>query len=316
MSLAKHLNPVWSGYCADPFVLKHDDVYYCYGTDNGSHSTHMEGRKFVLLRSTDLVNWEFLGGALVPAIGNENAAHWAPEVAFAQEKFWMYYSASQSGDDGDQHLRVAVADSAEGPFEDQGTILPDEGFCIDPSPFQDPISGKWFLYFAKDFFEDRVGTGTSVVELADDMRSAVGEPQAVVVAHADWQIYERNRFHYEKTWDSWHTVEGPFVVYKDGRYFCLFSGGNWQNESYGVGYAVADSPQGPWELPVEGASVLTGRPDVIGPGHNSVVMSPDGETHVCVYHAWNQERTERQLCIDAIEWTANGPTVTPTRSAQ
>ena len=25
-------NPVWSGYCADPFVLRHEGFYYAYGT--------------------------------------------------------------------------------------------------------------------------------------------------------------------------------------------------------------------------------------------------------------------------------------------
>ncbi|RYG63624.1 hypothetical protein EON80_20885 [bacterium] len=204
MSLSKHSNPVWDDYCADPFVLKHDDLYYCYGTSGSHEQPGLNGRKFILLRSKDLVNWEQIGGALIPAKGNENGAHWAPEVAYANGKFWMYYSASQSGDDGDQHLRVAFASTPEGPFEDLGEMLPDEGFCIDPSPFQDPQSGKWYLYFCKDYFDGRVGSGTAVVELADDMQTTVGDLIPLVRADSDWQIYERNRFHMGQQWEAWH----------------------------------------------------------------------------------------------------------------
>jgi arabinan endo-1,5-alpha-L-arabinosidase len=313
MSLAKHSNPVWSGYCADPFVLEHDGLYYCYGTASGPDQPHLNGLKFVLLRSPDLVNWEQIGGALQPPTGREETDFWAPEVTFANGEFWMYYSCGEVTNHGDQHLRVAVADKAEGPFQDLGILLPDEGFCIDASPFQDPQSGKWYLYFAKDFFEDRVGTGTAVVELTPDMKDTVGQPTTVIVASHDWQIYERNRFHYNQEWEQWHTVEGPFVVFKNGKYYCFFSGGNFQNDTYGVGYATADHPLGPWQVQGEGATVLTGTSDVIGPGHNSIVMAPDGETMVCVYHAWNKEMTQRMLCINEIVWTEDGPVVTPTR---
>jgi hypothetical protein len=101
------------------------------------------------------------------------------------------------------------------------------------------------LYLARDYFEGRIGTGTAVVELGDDMISVKGEPIPVVLASADWQIYERNRSIYNRMVDQWHTVEGPFVVYRDGTYWCFYSGGNWQNETYGAGYAVADNPARP-----------------------------------------------------------------------
>jgi arabinan endo-1,5-alpha-L-arabinosidase len=46
---------------------------------------------------------------------------------------------------------------------------------------------------------------------------------------------------------------------------------------------------------------------LIGPGHNSVVLGPDGKTHFMVYHSWNEEKTQRQMCLDPIVWTAAGP---------
>jgi len=43
---------------------------------------------------------------------------------------------------------------------------------------------------------------------------------------------------YGRVWD-WHTLEGPFVRKHDGRYYCFYSGGRWETESYGVDYGVA-----------------------------------------------------------------------------
>ena len=148
------------------------------------------------------------------------------------------------------------------------------------------------------------------------MTSTIGEPQTAIRAQSDWQIYERDRFHYGRDWDKWHTVEGPFVIFKNERYYLFYAAGNWQNESYGVSFAVADGPLGPWTDYGDRAHVLQGNAEVIGPGHCSVVLAPDDETHICCYHAWNEERTKRQLCFDPIEWTSDGPKVTPTRAGE
>ncbi len=314
MNFLRYQNPVWNGYCADPFVLRAGDFYYCYATASSSGQRELGGRHFVLLRSKNLVDWEFLGGALDPAPGLEQAAHWAPEVAFSGGKYWMYYSAA-GGDDSTHRLRLAVSDAPEGPFQDCGVLLfPGEGFTIDASPFCDPQTGKWYLYIAKDYLENFVGTGTAVSPLADDMKTILAPPIPVVVASADWQVFARNRTIYGQIFDAWHTVEGAHVVFRGGKYWCFFAAGNWQNETYGVGCAVADHPLGPWTTPLEGASVLRGNSEVIGPGHNSVVVGPDGQTDICIYHAWNAQGTQRQLCIDPIEWTPDGPHVSPTKS--
>lgn len=318
--ILNYLNPLWDGYCADPFILRAGDFYYCYGTGGGDASQD-DGRQFVLLRSSDLSNWEFLGGALEPMEGFEGCHHWAPEVCERDGRFWMYFSCNSLGqDETTQQLRVAVAESPTGPFRVvKPLLLPDEGFCIDPSPFHDPRSGRWFLYYARDFLSNgRVGTGTAVVELGEDMVSTLGEPKTVVRASGDWQVYERNRSIYGRLVEAWHTVEGPCVVFHEERYVCFYAGGNWQNSGYGVSFAVSDSPVGPWvdEHSEGGAVVLKGNDHTIGPGHNSVVTAPDGETLLCVYHAWNAEGTKRQLCLDPIRWTPDGPQVTPTRGPQ
>ena len=309
-----YTNPVWPGYFADPFVLKWQGTYYAYGTGgSGNPGGQGDGRIFSVLRSSDFVNWEPVGGALEPLQDEGGApytAYWAPEVAEHKGNFYMYYSAAGAKTDADHRLRVAVADRPEGPFVDSGDLLlPDEGFTIDASPFRDPKDEKWYLFFAKDFFDERVGTATAVVQLADDMVSTTGPISPVLRASADWQIFERNRHHYDRDWEAWHTVEGPFVVFHEGRYYCFYSGGAWHSTEYGVSYAVADSVRGPYtEVGESGPVVLRGvEGKVLGPGHNSIVLGPDNRTQFVVYHAWDVDRTVRRMCIDPLIWTSDGP---------
>jgi len=298
MTMEYH-NPVWDGYLADPHVLRTRGEYYAYGT-----GTAFEGRLFPVLHSTDLAHWTFVGNALETVLDPKLKDYWAPEVAERDGRYYLYYA-------GDGRMRVAVSDHPAGPFKDVGRILfPDEPFSIDGHPYRDPRTGTWYLFFAKDFPDQRVGTALAVAQLADDMISTVGPVRTVLRAVGDWQIFERNRQMYGRTFDAWHTVEGPAIVFRDGRYYCFYSGGNWQTPGYGVGFATSDSVMGPYHdtANIEGATVLKSIPGkLIGPGHNSVILGPDGVTWFIVYHSWNEDHSKRQMCLDPIEWAPGGP---------
>lgn len=304
-----YTNPVFSGYFADPFVLKHGDTYYAYGTgSNAGDASSPDRRMFPVLSSLDLVHWKAVGWALVPPHGGQ--AFWAPEVAERDGRFYLFYSMSTGRHADETHrLRVAVADDPAGPFVDTGALLlPDEGFTIDAHPFRDPRDGRWYLFFAKDFFDDRPGTALAVAPLADNMVSVAGPVTTVLRASGDWQVFERDRTLYGRKWPAWHTLEGPFVRFHDGQYFCFYSGGAWMGSGYGVAVAVADTVLGPYAEPVAGPCVLRGVPGhVVGPGHNSVVLGPDGATDFLVYHAWDAAHTGRRMCVDPLLWTPRGP---------
>ncbi len=205
MTMEYH-NPVWDGYLADPHVLRTRGEYYAYGT-----GTAFEGRQFPVLHSKDLAHWTFVGNALETVTDPKLKDYWAPEVAERDGRYYLYYA-------GDGRMRVAVSDHPAGPFKDVGRILfPDEPFSIDGHPYRDPRTGTWYLFFAKDFLDQRVGTALAVAQLADDMISTIGPVRTVLRAVGDWQIFERNRQMYGRTFDAWHTVEGPAVVFRDGR---------------------------------------------------------------------------------------------------
>jgi hypothetical protein len=92
-----------------------------------------------------------------------------------------------------------------------------------------------------------------------------------------------------------------------GRYWCVYSGGNWQNETYGVDFCVADHPLGPFECGEGDAPrLLKTRPGLVGPGHTSIVTDREGQDWIA-YHAWFDGK--RKMCLDRLEWTAEGPSV-------
>ena len=303
------MNPVYAKYFADPFVWRSNGEYFAIGTGPEEAEGSRRDRVFPLLRSPDLVRWAEIGHALArPDV--EGDAFWAPEVVFHDGCYWLYYSVGR----GDQRhqLRVARAASPEGPYHDCGALTdPAEiPFAIDPHPFRDD-NGRWYLFHARDFLdttEGRAGTALVVHEL-ESMTKLAPRGVTVMRAHHDWQLFAANRAMYGRTFD-WYTLEGPFVVKRDGRYVCLYSGGCWQKDTYGVDYVTATSVLGPYEDrgAENGPRVLRTVPGrVIGPGHCSVVRAPDDRTDMLVYHAWDVAMTARTMRIDPLRFTDEGP---------
>lgn len=58
--------------------------------------------------------------------------------------------------------------------------------------------------------------------------------------------------------------------------------------------------------------MIAGRPEtgatLIGPGHNSLVVAPDGSDRIA-FHAWNTDGTRREMHLAPIEFTRSGPVV-------
>lgn len=245
-----------------------------------------------------------------------STCYWAPEVFYDNGMFLMYYSV---GNEVRMQIRVATADMPSGPFVDRGVRLTSEEFAIDPHVFEDD-DGARYLFYATDFLShERVGTGTVLDRMLGPLMLE-GNPRPVTRARHDWQIYDPCRV--EKGGARWHTVEGPYVLKRKGKYYEMFSAGNWKNDSYGVSYAVSDHLSGDteWEQAADGLvilPILRSVPGaVIGPGHNSVTRGPDNLQEFCIYHRRAPDRDERVLAIDRLEWAGErmivvGPTTTP-----
>jgi GH43 family beta-xylosidase len=312
---ATYTNPIHPANFPDPFVLRFNGRYYAYATGPAG-----DGRFFPMLSSTNLVDWQPHGGALEPLRVPGAEEYWAPEVAYSEGTFYLYYATGRTADP-DHHLRVATAEHPLGPWRDAGlNLTPHELFAIDAHPFRDPRDGAWYLFYARDNLEPPfAGTGLAVDRLVD-MTTLAGEPREVLRPYADWQVFELKRA--VKKGLDWHTIEGPFVVRHEDQYVCFYSGGRWENPNYGVGYALAEAPLGRWvdDANRDGPTVLRTNPRrVIGPGHNSVVIGPDLVTPYLVYHGWDPDCTARLPRIDRLEWRdgrpfCDGPTSEPQRA--
>ena len=320
-----YTNPVYAHSFPDPFVFRHEGAYYAVGTTGQGRTP--DGRIFTLLKSQDLVNWQTLGGALTPPAGAAGADFWAPEVAYYNGLFYLYYSQGGGAINSKvgHQLQVATSKRPEGPYEKVAVLTdPNTSFTIDPHPFRD-TDGTWYLFYARDFLDAdngyRPGTGLAMDRLVDMTRLA-GESRTVMRARHDWTLFEANRLmpaYDNRTFAEWHTLEGPEMVLHAGKYYCFYSGANFLTDRYGVDYCVADRITGPYsDAGAEGgARVLHSVPGhVRGPGHHSHVVGPDGKTEYLAYHAWNEAMTERQLCLDVLRWLPEGPRCTPTYTPQ
>jgi beta-xylosidase len=306
-----HVNPVYDNYFADPFVWKHDETYFAIGTGQNEADGRPGETVFPLLRSENFFDWEPAGHALTRPDAALGTHFWAPEIAHADGKFYLYYSVGFW--DKRHQLRVGVSDTPQGPYVDAGKTLVDPRVCpfaIDAHPFQDD-DGQWYLFYARDFLDasasSRAGTGLAARRMKS-MTELESEEIIILRAHADWQLFQADRLMYGKTWD-WHTLEGPFVRKHDGLYYCFYSGGRWETDTYGVDYHIAENILGPYTAAgtASRARVLRTIPGkVIGPGHNSIVTGPDGLDYI-VYHAWDKGMTARRLFIDRLVWTPEGP---------
>lgn len=292
-------NPVFPQSFPDPFVLKYNGEYFAYCTGQWD-----DGRIFGVLHSTDLIDWRPLGGAMAE-LKEPVPFYWAPEVTYWNGTFYLYYSA---GNEELMHLRVATSDRPDGGFVDSGRRLTAEDFAIDAHVFSDDDGQRYFFY-ATDFLEhSHIGTGVVIDRMADWFRLD-GQPRPVVRAKYDWQVFDPNRA--EKGGVRWHTVEGPFVLKRKGRYFLMFSGGNWKQPTYGVSFALSGSlsSAGEWRQFSDGEKILpilrTDENKQVGPGHNSVIRGPNNRELYCVYHYWHEDN--RVLAVNRMDFA--GPRI-------
>lgn len=284
-------------------VLAPDGYYYVYATNTET----AEGLLHIqVARSKDLMDWEMLGDALPDPPTWADRDFWAPHVLYDTllQTYFLYYSGESVDPTIGKCMGVATSKNPAGPFVDKGEpLLCGETFVeIDPMAFDDPVSGRKYLYW---------GSGhqpIKVQELAEDRRGFKqgSEPLAILdtIRNDDPDNYQR-------------LVEGPWVVYRDGFYYLFYSGDNCcgENAHYALMVARSASPTGPFETMAEstgsGNSVLIERyKQWIAIGHNSVVQDKTGQEWV-VYHGIDStDRAKgRVMLMHPLEWERGWPII-------
>ncbi len=112
-------------------------------------------------------------------------------------------------------------------------------------------------------------------------------------AHVD----DYTRTHGDKKDRRWE--EGPSllkVTTSSGKptYYLTYSANDYQNSSYGVGYAIADSPLGPFRKSADNPILKQGG-GLLSTGHGGIAASPDGAELYYVHHARRSPTENRRL---------------------
>ena len=319
-----YVNPVSRGFAdtfADPSVIRAKDGYwYAYGTTDPLREG--EGTRHIIptARSSDLVNWTYVGDAFsestLPGWAAPDAALWAPDIRYLDGTYYLYYVVTQTTvtpGPNDNAIGVATAPTPTGPWTDSGDPV------VDPRPGAsgNPDDFKWT--FDPSEFTDRDGTrylyygsyygGIFVTQLSADGTEAVGEPTMVAID---------NRY------------EGAYVV-RHGRWYYLFASEANCCAGPTTGYSVfagrSESPRGPFVdrdgIPlvasrVGGTIVVTPNGNTwVGTGHNAVVTDLAGQDWL-LYHAIDRRDpyldepfgiNQRPMLLDRLDWVDGWPTV-------
>ena len=312
-------NPVWGSF-PDPMGAFTGIDYYAYST----------GSRFPIIRSTNLVDWQTVGYAFDAPPSWSAGNPWAPSVladprpcadrpagSTSTSCFYLYYvSLNNSLATPSNCIGVATADTPAGPFRDKGILTRSSGATdpvrgpigcgdsggwsnIDPAPYVTP-GGTPYLYLSTGHDPTGAWKRTiSVIPLAADRIHAAGSRRALFGATRSWEA---------------GVVEGPWVMRRNSTYYLFYSGGNFGDASYAMGYATAFSPNGTFAK-ASGNPILRSTADVIGPGGGSVTKSPSGADWM-LYHGRAIAGGPRTLRIDPLVWsgssaTVRGPTTTP-----
>jgi|GEM_PF-366567 len=277
----------------DPAVIRVGNRYIAYTTN--AHLLRVQ-----VMTSFDLVNWTVVGDAL-PALGvwaaDDFAKIWAPAVITSGGGYLLYYVAPDRGS-GRQCIGTAWSAAPTGPFTKPAPepikCEGSQGGSIDPSVFE--RNGARYLLWKTD--ANAIGQPTRLwsQRLAADGRSLTGNPTQLLVSGATW---ERG------------IIEGPAMVHEGGRFLLFYSGSEWWEADYGIGYAVCSGPLGPCTKqtvsgPWEGDSSWSS-----GSGGAEFVRDPAGNLWMA-YHGWTgaigyESGGSRSLFIERVTVTGGVP---------
>jgi arabinan endo-1,5-alpha-L-arabinosidase len=313
--------------CADPAIIRGqqqgDTAWYMYCTSDPLNDQDRDpgtgGYRFRLipmLKSNDLVSWTYVGDALSapPSWAKPSSGLWAPEIAFFDNKYHLYYTVVDTVAGGSA-IGVATSSSPTGPWTQAGsaTVEPHAAPCCrnaGPRWTFDPdvliaADGSKYIYYGSYF------GGISARRLSED--GLTSDPATQV------QITIPNRY------------EAAHVI-KHGDYYYLLASSkdccNGPLTGYNVFAGRSRDPLGPF-VDREGVSLTAGRvggtPVLglngnrwVGPGHNTHLTDLGGQDWI-IYHAIDSENPymapanngaqlmRRPVLMDALDWVDGWP---------
>jgi beta-xylosidase len=279
---AQYTNPVLPGQQPDPTVARDGSTYYL------SVTSRAWAPIFPMYRSTDLVNWKPIGGALQHPPAWAAPPFWAPELVDLGGQKLLYYAARLRGIRGLPCIGVATATSTGGPYRDSGEplVCPPDG-AIDPFVSTDENGTPFLIY--RRFGGDG---GIWAQQLTPDGRSVVGDEVLLLATQIDDE----------------GVVEGPAVTRRDGVYYLFFAARDCCKPPCDYVEEVARSTSlfGPYTRDPQLA--LGSTPALRCPGHGTLVDDLLGGSWF-LHHAVLRDdpaNARRSTVLDPVTWQADG----------
>jgi beta-xylosidase len=293
-------NPVFTRDFPDPHVL-HDDGLFV------ATATNANGPNIQLVTSTDLRSWVLHRDALPTLPGWAiPGATWAPSLAHLGSTYVLYYTAHHRTG-GIPCIGRAVSASPFGPFHDPSLIplVCQSGYrngSIDPSTYIDKYGRPWLLWKSE---------GTRGIEPT----RIWSRPLRFDGLEFDGPAFEL--LHTDQAWEQ-PIIENPSMVYAGGKLLLFYSGGRWQDGSYGINWAHCAGLGGPCTKAI--GPWVRSNAAVAGPGGQEFFRTADGKLWMS-YHGWDPRavgypKGQRTLRIDRVTMhdgvpVLHGPTNTP-----
>ncbi|MDZ7605874.1 MAG: glycoside hydrolase family 43 protein [Cyclobacteriaceae bacterium] len=246
-------------YTADPSAHVFNGRIYIYpshdiesGIPENDLGDHFDMRDYHVF-SMDDVNGEVTDHGVVLDVKNIQWAGrqlWAPDVAFKNGKFFLYFPLKDKNDIF--RIGVAVSDKPEGPFTPQADPIRGS-HSIDPAVLQDG-DGRYYIYFGglwggqlqryrdnkaieigHEPADDEDALTPKVALLSNDMLQFAEEPRNALILDEKGNPlkagdHDRRYF------------EGPWMHKYNGKYYLSYSTGN----THRLCYAIGDNPYGPF----------------------------------------------------------------------
>jgi arabinan endo-1,5-alpha-L-arabinosidase len=267
----------------DPTVVKEGAYFYMYQTDASYGNAHAGHGHFHCRRSTDLVNWEYIGASMdaapswvkdtmnskraamgLPPIDNPKYGFWAPCVRKVGSKYRMYYSIVVdeliTGSDGSASwgerpyigLRETT-DLASNLWEDKGMVV-----CSEPDGMADYVrdgNNDWNSYYkfngidptyiVNENGEHWLLYGSWMTGIAAvQLNADTGKPnQLSTIDDYGMRIAGRGNINTNR----WQATEGAEIIYNaDTGYYYLFLAYDELSVAYNTRVARSTAIDGPY----------------------------------------------------------------------
>jgi arabinan endo-1,5-alpha-L-arabinosidase len=292
-------------YSHDPVIAQLNDTYYIFCT----------GTRIPIRKSTDMLDWEYVGSALasIPSWVNivvpnySGSSIWAPDISYFNGRYHLYYSVSTFGRNvsaiglatnttlNPSDLEYQWIDSGGPVVHSRST---DNYNAIDPALFIDEQgeTTKYWLVFGSFW------SGIKLTEINPNTGYPVSDPP---VLHSI--AYNTS-------------IEAPFIIYRNGYYYLFVSFDaccQGVNSTYNIRVGRSASVIGPYtdrngiSMMSAGGNRLTWNDERWkGPGHQAVFLDNNGR-YWLIHHAYDAYNNGRAyLRIHELFWTPdNWPTL-------